>query len=66
MPVQDVELVLRHGVNELPRPENRRFWHLSALRAHTKAPYKMYFHRKTLRALNRPKAVRTVLMRATE
>jgi hypothetical protein len=30
------------------RAENRRFWCLSALRAHTKAPYKMYFHRKTL------------------
>ena len=31
------------------RAENRRFWRLSALRAHTKAPYKMHFHRKTLR-----------------
>jgi hypothetical protein len=42
------------------RAGNRRFWRLSALRAHTKAPYKMDFHRKTLRALNRPKAARTV------
>ena len=42
------------------RAGNRRFWCLSALRAHTKAPYKMDFHRKTLRALNRPKAARTV------
>jgi hypothetical protein len=31
------------------RDGNRRFWWLSALRAHTKAPYKMDFHRKTLR-----------------
>jgi hypothetical protein len=31
------------------RAGNRRFGRLSALRAHTKAPYKMYFHRKTLR-----------------
>ena len=42
------------------RAGNRRFWQLSALRAHTKAPYKIDFHRKTLRALNRPKAARTV------
>ena len=33
---------------------------LSALRAHPKAPSKMDFHRKTLRALNRPWAARTV------
>ena len=32
---------------------------LSALRAHTKPPYKMDFHRETPRALNRPKAART-------
>jgi hypothetical protein len=32
------------------RAENRRFSPLSALRAHTKAPYKMDFHRKTLRS----------------
>ena len=31
------------------RAGNRRFWRLSALRAHTKAPYKMYFYRKMLR-----------------
>ena len=31
------------------RAGNRRFWLLSALRAHTKAPYKIDFHRKTLR-----------------
>jgi hypothetical protein len=33
---------------------------LSALRADTKAPYQMNFHRKILRALKRPKAVRIV------
>ena len=47
---------------QLPLPGgagNRRFWLLSALRAHTKAPYKTDFHRKMLRALNRPKAART-------
>ena len=31
------------------RAGNRRFGRLSALRAHTKAPYKMNFHRKTPR-----------------
>jgi hypothetical protein len=36
------------------RAGNRRFWWLSALRAQTKAPYKMDFHRETLRAHNRP------------
>jgi hypothetical protein len=30
------------------RAENRRKGRLSALRAHTKAPYKKDFHRKTL------------------
>ena len=40
------------------RAGNRRLWCLSALRAHTKAPYKTDLHRKTLRALNRPKAAR--------
>ena len=30
------------------RAGNRRFWLLSALRAHTKTPYKNYLHRKTL------------------
>ena len=38
---------------------NRRFRPLGALRAHKKAPYKMEFHRKTLRALNHPWAART-------
>jgi hypothetical protein len=42
------------------RAGNRHFGPLSTLRAHTKAPYKMDFHRKTLRALNRPEAARTV------
>ena len=42
------------------RAENRRFQPLSALCAHTKAPYKMDFHGETLRVLNRPKAARTV------
>jgi hypothetical protein len=36
------------------RAGNRRFWCLSALRAHTKAPYKTDLHRKTLRELKRP------------
>ena len=38
------------------RAKNRRFWLLSALRAHTKAPHKIDLHKKTLRALNRPEA----------
>ena len=42
------------------RAGNRRFWQLSALRAHTKAPYKTDLHRKTRRALNRSWAARTV------
>jgi hypothetical protein len=42
------------------RAGNRRFWLLSALRAHTKAPYKTDLHRKTLMALKRPRAARTV------
>ena len=37
------------------RAGNRRFWCLSALRAHTKAPYKTDLHRKTLMALNHPR-----------
>ena len=41
------------------RAGNRRFRLLSALRAHTKVPYKIEFHRETLRALNRPKAAQT-------
>ena len=41
------------------RAGNRRFGPLSAVRAHTKAPYKIDFHKKTLRALNRPWAART-------
>jgi hypothetical protein len=36
------------------RAGNRRFWLLSALRAHTKAPSKTDLHRETLRALKRP------------
>jgi hypothetical protein len=42
------------------RAGNRRFRCLHALRAHTKGPYEMDFRRQTLRALNRPKAARTV------
>jgi hypothetical protein len=42
------------------RAGNGRFGRLSALCAHTKAPYKMDFHRKTLRPLNRSGRVRTV------
>jgi hypothetical protein len=42
------------------RAGNRRFRLLSALRTHTKAPYKMDLNKKTLRALNRPWAARTV------
>jgi hypothetical protein len=37
----------------------RRFRLLSDLRTHTKAPYKMDYHRETLRALSRPRAART-------
>jgi hypothetical protein len=36
------------------RAGNRRFGLLSALRPHTKAPYKMDFHRETLRLRYRP------------
>jgi hypothetical protein len=42
------------------RAGNRRSRLLSALRTHTKVPYKIDLHRKTLRALNRPRAARTV------
>ncbi len=35
--------------------DTRRLWLLSALRAHTNAPYKTDLHRKTLMALNRPR-----------
>ena len=42
------------------RAGDRRFWLLSALRAHTKAPYKTDLHRETLMALNRPGTARTV------
>jgi hypothetical protein len=41
------------------RAGNRRLRLLSALRAHTKVPYKMNFHRETRMALNRPWAART-------
>jgi hypothetical protein len=60
---QVVELLrVRPGLvlHELPlrrhtaRAGNRRFWCLSALRSHTKAPYKTDLHRKTLRELKRP------------
>jgi hypothetical protein len=37
------------------RAGNRCFWYLSALRAHTKAPYDMDLYSKTLRALSRPR-----------
>jgi len=52
-----------YGLREIcpARAGNRRFRLLSALRAHTKAPYKIDFHRKTLRVLDRPWAARTVL-----
>jgi hypothetical protein len=36
------------------RAENRRFSLSSALRVHTKPPYKIDLHRKMLRALKRP------------
>jgi hypothetical protein len=42
-------LVSMPGTLTTARAKNRRFSPLSALRAHTKAPYKMDFHRKTLR-----------------
>jgi hypothetical protein len=38
------------------RAGNRRFGRLSALRAHTKAPYKTNSHRKTLRNAKNSKA----------
>ena len=43
------------------RAGNHRFWLLSTLRAHTKAPWKTDLHRKTLRVLNRPGRARTVV-----
>jgi hypothetical protein len=42
---------------------NRRFVLLSALRAHTKPPYKLDLLVKTLRVLNRPGRARTVAQR---
>jgi hypothetical protein len=42
------------------RAGNRRFWPLSGLHAHTKAPYKTDLHRKMRMALNRPGRARTV------
>ena len=36
------------------RAGNRRFRLLSALRAHTKTPYRTHLYRKTLRVLKRP------------
>jgi hypothetical protein len=41
------------------RARNRHFRRLSALCAHTKAPYKIDFLWKTLRGLNRPSVART-------
>jgi hypothetical protein len=41
------------------RAGHRRFWPLSALRAHTKAPYKTDLIWKTLRPLERPGRART-------
>jgi hypothetical protein len=40
----------------LPGPGNRRFWSLSALRAHTDAPYKTDIRWGTRRALHPPRA----------
>ena len=42
------------------RAGNRRFWWVSALRAHTKAPYESELLGETLRPLNRPGRARTV------
>jgi hypothetical protein len=44
----------RREVRAAARAGDRRFGPLSALRAHTKAPYKTDLHRKTLRPLDRP------------
>ena len=60
-PLAHSERLLQHSA----RAGNRRFWSLSDLRVHTKAPYKMDFRRKTLRALNRPWAARTVQARVS-
>jgi hypothetical protein len=43
----------------LPGPKTGVFDSLSALHAHTNAPYKTDLHRETLMALNRPPAART-------
>ena len=48
-------------VGNTARARNRQFRVLSALRAHTKSPYRTDLHRETLMALNRPKVARTVL-----
>ena len=45
---------------DLPRAGNRHLWLLSALRAHTKAPWKTDLLWETLRVLNRPERARTV------
>ena len=42
------------------RAGSRHFWLLSAMCAHTKAPYRTDLHRKTLRALNHPRRAWTV------
>jgi hypothetical protein len=52
---------LRNMSNTSPaRAGNRRFWLLSALRAHTKMPYKIDLLWETLRALKHPGRARTV------
>jgi hypothetical protein len=50
---------LRETVLNTARAGNRHFRPLSALRAHTKAPYKTDLHRETPMALNRPGTART-------
>ena len=48
------------------RARNRRFWLLSAPRAHTKAAYKIDLLGRTLRALNRPRGPGQLLMSSTK
>jgi hypothetical protein len=47
------------GTRPPARARNRRCWLLSTLHAHTKAPYKTNFLKKTLRPLQRPGRART-------
>ena len=49
------------GFSATARAGNRHFRLLSALRAHTKAPYKMDSHTKTRMARKSPWAARTVV-----